>query len=66
MMTKTSVKFELILMLMFVPREREREREATLRFGLLKLGPKLEVPVESSLQLLEVQRERTDLNINFH
>ena len=27
MMTKTSVKFELILMLMFVPRERERERE---------------------------------------
>ena len=55
-------------MLMFVPREREREREreATLRFGLLKLGPKLEVPVESSLQLLEVQRERTDLNINFH
>ena len=27
MMTKTSVKFDLILMLMFVPGERERERD---------------------------------------
>ena len=30
-------------------RERERGRVTTLRFGLLKLVPKLEVPVVSSL-----------------